>query len=137
MTEIKKSEGTLPTPRKLTLQALGLLVVWDWRVKAYSFEHLYKSLRDYPLSATRQPDASLTHIEEAVQFASIWYWKRVLCLQRSCCLLWMLRDAGIPATLHIGAQHWPPRTHAWINVEGRIVGDLPHKVNEFHVLDIV
>jgi hypothetical protein len=123
--------------RALTIKAAKLLIVWDWRIKVSSFESFYRSLQSYPVATKRSQDMAIDAIEYAVQFASIWYWKRVLCLQRSCCLLWMLRDAGIPAKLQIGAQHWPPKTHAWVNVEGRIVGDLPHKVQLFQLLDTV
>jgi Transglutaminase-like superfamily len=121
----------------LRMKAARMLVTWDWRIKTHSFERLYGSLGSYPIAAEKLPDAAISEIEDAVQFVSIWYWKRVLCLQRSCCLFWMLRDAGKPARLQIGAQHWPPRTHAWVNVEGRIVGDLPHKVQPFRLLDTI
>jgi hypothetical protein len=126
-----------PGKTALTIKAARLLVLWDWRIKVRSFESLYRSLQRYPIAMERSPNLDIDAIEDAVQLASIWYWKRILCLQRSCCLFWMLRDAGIPARLQIGAQHWPPRTHAWVNVDGRIVGDMPHKVQLFQLLDTV
>lgn len=123
--------------RALAIKAVRLLIAWDWRVKLHSFDRLYRSLQSYPIAEERAPEIAIDAIEDAFQSASIWYWKRVLCLQRSCCLLWMLRDAGFHARLQIGTQQWPPQTHAWVNVEGRIVGDLLHRVQSFRLLDTV
>ncbi len=69
----------------------------------------------------------------AVDLACVWYWKHVLCLQRSAAAACLLRDRGVPAELVIGAQHMPFRAHAWVEVRGRVVNDRPY-TNELYVI---
>ena len=58
---------------------------------------------------------------EAVLLATCFYWKPVLCLQRAVCTLRLLRRHGIAARLVIGYRPSPFFSHAWVEVEGRVV----------------
>ena len=49
------------------------------------------------------------------------------CLERSMTLWWMLRRAGIPGELHIGARKQGQRfeAHAWVELHGQVLNDSP------------
>ena len=57
----------------------------------------------------------------AVHLATCFYWKPVLCLQRAVCTVRLLRKHGIVARLVIGYRPSPFFSHAWVEVEGRVV----------------
>jgi hypothetical protein len=59
----------------------------------------------------------------AINYACVWYPKRVLCLQRSVVTTCMLRHCGVPAKMVVGAQTLPFKAHAWTEVEGRAVNE--------------
>ena len=61
----------------------------------------------------------------AVATATCLYWKPVMCLQRSVCTARLLRARGVPARLVIGYRPNPFLSHAWVEVDGRVVNDSP------------
>jgi hypothetical protein len=71
----------------------------------------------------------------AIDTASIWYWKQVLCLQRSAATACLLKEFGVPARMVIGAQQMPFRAHAWVEVDGCVVNDKPYMREMYAVLD--
>lgn len=62
---------------------------------------------------------------DAVLLATCLYWKPVLCLQRSVCTARLLRKHGIDARMLIGYRPSPFFSHAWVEVEGRVVYGSP------------
>ncbi len=59
------------------------------------------------------------------------------CLQRAVALCWWLRARGVDASLQIGVRKGPDgqlRAHAWVEVEGQVVGDRPETVGSFKPL---
>jgi len=58
---------------------------------------------------------------DAVLLAACFYWKPVLCLQRSVCTVRLLRKHGVNARLVIGYRPSPFFFHAWVEVDGRVV----------------
>jgi len=60
---------------------------------------------------------------DAIALASSLYIKPVRCLQRSVCAVWLLRQSGIAARLVIGYRPVPFHSHAWVEVDGRVVND--------------
>jgi hypothetical protein len=62
---------------------------------------------------------------DAVLLATCLYWKPVLCLQRSVCTVRLLRRYGVVARLVIGYRPVPFLSHAWVEVDGRIVNGSP------------
>jgi hypothetical protein len=78
-----------------------------------------------PRSITNKPTShELVRITcDAVSFATCLYWKPVLCLQRSVCIVRLLRKRGVGARLVIGYRPAPFFFHAWVEVSGRIVND--------------
>ena len=70
-------------------------------------------------------ESSSTDLEkticEAVLLATCFYWKPVLCLQRAVCTVRLLRRHGIHARLVIGYRPSPFFSHAWVEVDGRVL----------------
>jgi Transglutaminase-like superfamily len=62
---------------------------------------------------------------DAVLLATCLYWKPVLCLQRAVCTVRLLRRHGIYARLVIGYRPSPFFSHAWVEVNGRVVYGSP------------
>jgi hypothetical protein len=58
---------------------------------------------------------------DAILLATCLYWKPVLCLQRSVCAVRLLRKHGVMARLAIGYRPAPFFSHAWVEVDGRVV----------------
>jgi hypothetical protein len=58
---------------------------------------------------------------DAVHVATCFYFKPVLCLQRAVCTVRLLRRYGIAARLVIGYRPSPFFSHAWVEVDGRVV----------------
>src|SRR5215470_17734432 len=58
---------------------------------------------------------------DAVLLATCFYFKPVLCLQRAVCTVRLLRRYGIVARLVIGYRPSPFFSHAWVEVNGRVV----------------
>jgi len=87
-----------------------------------------------------RPSASLSGISAedivwATEEACVWYVKRAACLQRSAVATWLLRRHGIRAQLVIGCRPLPFESHAWVEVDGRVVNDLPQYQRAFTVLN--
>jgi hypothetical protein len=59
----------------------------------------------------------------AVGVAGCFYWKRVLCLQRSVVTTLSLKKRGVHAKLVIGYRRAPFFSHAWVEVDSRVVND--------------
>lgn len=58
---------------------------------------------------------------DAVLLATCFYAKPVLCLQRSVATTRLLRQYGVDARLIIGYRPSPFFSHAWVEVNGRVV----------------
>lgn len=71
----------------------------------------------------------------AVDEACVWYVKRAACLQRSAVATRLMRRCGIAATLVIGCRPMPFESHAWVEVDRRIVNDRPQYQKFFTVLE--
>ncbi len=78
---------------------------------------------------------TVDRIVSAINTASIWYWKEVLCLQRSAATTCMLRRHGVAAQMVIGVQQVPFKAHAWVEVGGSVVNDKPYVPEIYAVLD--
>ncbi|MGH9697834.1 MAG: lasso peptide biosynthesis B2 protein [Candidatus Acidiferrales bacterium] len=119
----------------LVLRAYLMLIHFHIYLVRRDFSMLYKIVRDtQPGTEPSTPDA-VERICAAVDMACIWYWKEVLCLQRSAVTACLLKRYGVPAQMVIGAQQIPFRAHAWVEVGGRVVNDRPYTPEMYAVLD--
>jgi hypothetical protein len=119
----------------LFTEAYSNLVRFDFYLARKDFANLYARVRDYPTCArVLKPDV-IERVCSAVDLACIWYWKEVLCLQRSAATACLLRKHGVSAELVIGAQQMPFKAHAWVEVQGRVVNDKPYTPEMYLVMD--
>jgi hypothetical protein len=121
--------------RFLVLRAYLKLIFFDRHLARGNFPAFYEHVRDCPMGKhTPAPDA-IERICSAVDLACIWYWKQVLCLQRSAATTCLLKEQGIAAQMVLGAQQMPFKAHAWVEVNGRVVNDKPYTPQMYSVLD--
>lgn len=119
----------------LILRAYLQLILTDIFLAHRNFNALYRKVRDHAV-ADKSPSASeIEEICHAVDMACIWYWKQVLCLQRSAATACLLKSHGAKAQMIIGAQQVPFRAHAWVELDGRVVSDKPYMRDMYVVLD--
>jgi hypothetical protein len=119
----------------LVVRAYLRLIQFELHLTRGNFESLYDKVRNYPIRPKPTAAESIERVCSAVDMACIWYWKEVLCLQRSAVTACLLKKRGVPAQLVIGAQQMPFKAHAWVEVDGRVVNDKPYTPEIYAVLD--
>jgi hypothetical protein len=119
----------------LVLRAYWKLIYLDFYLARGSFAALYEKVRNFPVGRPSAIAGATEEICAAVDMACIWYWKEVLCLQRSAAAACLLKQFGVPAQMMIGAQQVPFRAHAWVEVDGRVANDKPYMREMYAVLD--
>jgi hypothetical protein len=120
----------------LILQCSALLLFLDCVINLRSFSALYRLIRGQPTSPmSNSAPPSCEELCRAVDFACVFYFKQVLCLQRSAATTLLLRRRGLPAEMVIGAQMLPFQSHAWVEVEGTVVNDKPYMREIYQVLE--
>jgi hypothetical protein len=119
----------------LILRAYAKLVLFDFYLTSQDFAALYCRVRSCPVKKRASSPYTIQEICSAVDMASIWYWKEVLCLQRSAATACLLRQFGVPAEMVIGARQMPFKAHAWVEVDRQVVNDKPYTPELYAVLD--
>jgi hypothetical protein len=119
----------------LVLQGYFTLVQFELYLARGDFQSLYRKVRACPVREDGRKMRAVEQICSAVDMACIWYWKEVLCLQRSAATTCLLKIHGVPAQMLIGAQRTPFKAHAWVEVAGRVVNDKPYMREMYAVLD--
>lgn len=85
--------------------------------------------------ALRRSGVSAEDVLWSVDEACVWYVKRAPCLQRSVVATWLLRRHGFSAEMVIGCRPLPFESHAWVELDGLVVNDLPQYQRAFTVLN--
>ena len=119
----------------LLLQAVLKLIQFDLYLARGNFEAIYDEVHSYAIKKEPAPARAVEQICSAVDMACIWYWKEVLCLQRSTATACLLKRHGVAAQMIIGAQQMPFKAHAWVEVNGLVVNDRPYMREMYGVLD--
>src|SRR5271167_4836280 len=104
-------------------QALWEIARYDFVNSTLGYRCIHRQLERQRVS--HRPFQSQTEalVCDAVSLAACFYVKPVLCLQRSVVAARLLRRRGISARLVIGYRPSPFFSHAWVEVEGRVVND--------------
>lgn len=106
---------------RLVFRALYEIVRYEVMLWLLGSGRVLSQLKRQTIS-TRVASAGLEKtICDAVLLATCFYWKPVLCLQRAVCTVRLLRRHGIHARLVIGYRPSPFFSHAWVEVDGRVV----------------
>lgn len=119
----------------LVLSALYELVRYEVAVSLRSSGRILQQLRQQSIAA--QSTGHEQTIYDAVLLATCFYFKPVLCLQRAVCTVRLLRRYGVVARLVIGYRPSPFFSHAWVEVEGRVVYGSPayqKRLKPLHVI---
>jgi hypothetical protein len=119
----------------LTLRAYLKLIQTELLLAHSDFAVLHRKVRNYPVANCKSACDGVDKVCAAVDIACIWYWKQVLCLQRSAATTCLLRRLGMPARMIIGGQQMPFKAHAWVEIDGRVVNDKPYMREMYAVLD--
>jgi hypothetical protein len=121
--------------RFLVLRAYWKLIYFDFYLARGNFAALHARVRNHSVATRTAVADEIAKVCAAVDMACIWYWKEILCLQRSAATACLLREFGISAEMMIGAQRLPFKAHAWVEVGGRVVNDKPYIREIYAVLD--
>ena len=122
--------------KRLVFESWLLLMRFEWIMRLREFKQLHRVVQKEPVR--RVPSARLSHRDDlcrAMDYACVFYAKRVFCLQRSAATTLLLRRHGIDAELVIGAKLLPFRSHAWVEVNGQVVNDRPYMHTIYQVLE--
>lgn len=128
----------------MSLRRLGLrstaffvLLAMDGVMRLSGFHTLCSLVRRFPLRRSGETDTDELRrsLCREINRASSFYFRRVLCLQRSAAATCLLRWRGIPAEMVIAVQKMPFRAHAWVECGGVVVNDRPEVQENFVVIE--
>jgi hypothetical protein len=105
----------------LVFRALYELVRYDAIVSLGGVGHILRQLSCQVVSQKSSAGKLERDICDAVLLATCFHWKPVLCLQRSLCTARLLKKGGVDARVVIGYRSLPFFSHAWVEVDGRVV----------------
>lgn len=112
------SNTSAKAPRRLGLKAFIGLLIFDLLRVGNNFTRIYTAVRRWPLATLPAAPEVTDQVCRALNYACVFYPKRVLCLQRSAVTTCLLRNCGVSARMALGAQKFPFKAHAWTEVEG-------------------
>ena len=107
----------------LALRAFTELVRYEVLLKRGGFQRVYESVRQTEVSPRTLKGDPVASVCGAVNLAACFYWKQVFCLQRAVATARLLKRSGVSATTVIGYRPSPFISHAWVEVDGKIVND--------------
>ena len=106
---------------RLVFRALYELARYEAALSLLGSGRILSQLKRQSISIqSNSPELEKT-ICDAVLLATCFYWKPVLCLQRAVCTVRLLRRHGIHARLVIGYRPSPFFSHAWVEVDRRVL----------------
>jgi hypothetical protein len=105
----------------LAIRAIYELLRYDVIVALHGFGTVQRQIRRQGVALKTSDDDSERAICDAMLLATCFDWKPVLCLQRSACLVRLLRKNGVFGRLVMGYRPAPFFSHAWAEVNGRVL----------------
>lgn len=122
--------------KRLVLECWLLLLHLEFVMRFRGLKRLHEIVRQEkvrPLMPDgRLPTSDLSH---AADLACVFYFKQVLCLQRSAATTLLLRRHGWAVEMVIGAQLNPFTSHAWVEMKDEVVNDKPYMREIYRVLE--
>jgi hypothetical protein len=119
----KVHKSSVKSSGLLMVKAFFGLLAFDAFRFGTNFARIHAGLQGWPVAHRTTPADTVDRVCRAINYACVWYPKRVLCLQRSAVTTCLLRSFGVPAQMVIGAQKFPFEAHAWTEVEGRPINE--------------
>jgi Transglutaminase-like superfamily len=121
--------------KRLVIESWFLLLYFDCIMHLSDFKRLHRIVREQKVNPGPKTERTCEQLCHAVDWACVFYFRRALCLQRSAAATVLLRRHGWRAQMVLGVQMLPLLSHAWVEVEGRIVNDKPYMSEIFQVLE--
>jgi hypothetical protein len=118
----------------LIIRSWLLLCLFDLRMMQRDPSAVEKAVQKQPIRS-RTGALPCELICRAMDYACVLYFKKAWCRQRSAATTILLRQCGWEAKMATGVQILPFRSHAWVEVQGRIVNDKPYMHDMYQVLD--
>jgi hypothetical protein len=111
----------LITALKVLLSTFGFERTWSWIQQRAGW---VPRLNEVNLAAVSRAEYKLA-------MAAALYPGRAACLERSLTLYWYLRRHGVGVDFRMGVQMYPFLAHAWLELDGRAINDVPEHVRRF------
>ncbi|MEM1177293.1 MAG: lasso peptide biosynthesis B2 protein [Acidobacteriota bacterium] len=127
--------------RWATARSLFVLLVVDIALLAVKFKRLRKVIHRWPTLGAKHRDPKDLDFDEArticlsVNRAAVLYPRSAWCLERSSTAVLLLRLSGFPAQLVVGVRRIPFAAHAWAELDGEVVNDLPQITQNYTEID--
>jgi hypothetical protein len=122
--------------KRLVIESWVPLLYFEFVLLFRSFKVLHKIVRKKKIRPASEPTlSSSAELCHAVDLACLFYFKRVLCLQRSAATTILLRRCGQEAEMVIGVQTLPFKAHAWVEIRGTVVNDKSYVPQIYTVLE--
>ncbi|MBV9927480.1 MAG: lasso peptide biosynthesis B2 protein [Acidobacteria bacterium] len=121
----------------LLFGALYELIRYEVSIRLRGSGRILTQLRLQTVAAKPDGREAEQAVCDAVLLATCLYWKPVLCLQRAVCTVRLLRRRGVVARLVIGYRPSPFFSHAWVEVDGRVVYGSPAYQKRLRLLHVV
>jgi len=118
---------------RTVIRVLILFAAIDIYLKLAGFNSLLTRVQRYPTKLSSSRSDVVANIA-ALDQAQIYYPKKQMCLQRSAALTMLLRAKGHAAQMVIGAQPYPAKAHAWVEVDNQVIGDSLRIKSLYHEL---
>lgn len=129
-------QKTFAERRWPVLESWLWLLFFEAVMKFLSSRTLRKIVRDQQVRAMEPSNkVSSEELSRGMDLACVFYFKRVLCLQRSAATCVLLRRHGWKADMVTGAQIVPYEFHAWVEIEGAVINDKPYMHEIYQVLE--
>jgi hypothetical protein len=120
----------------LVIESWILLLYVEFIMLFRSFKTLLQTVRRAKIQPTEKCMHSLSgDLNRAMDMACVFYFKRVMCLQRSAATTILLRRYGQKAEMAIGVQILPFKSHAWVEIGGAVMNDKPYVLDTYQVLE--
>ncbi len=124
----------VPLKRETFTAFIGLLA-FDFLLKFAGFQRLITKVERWPTAAVRTKDPDICNrVRAMVDRAQMFYPKKAMCLQHSAVVTCLLRRRGVLAEMVLAAQEFPPKGHAWVEVEGKVINDRQVVKDQYRVL---
>lgn len=119
----------------LFVQAVSALMFYDVLNTFGEFKTIYSAVRGWRVAPKHVDHNADERVCMAINYACVWYPKKVLCLQRSFATTYLLRRYGIAAQMVLGAQKVPFKAHAWVEVNGIAVNERSNVQEMYSIWD--
>lgn len=122
--------------KRLLLEGYLLLIRIEILMLFGGLSSLHSFVRNGTVRTVEGNSNSFTEdVCHAIDLACVFYPKRVMCLQRSAATTLLLRKYGMKAEMVIGAQLLPFKSHAWVEIDGKVVNDKPYMLEIYKPLE--